>query len=321
MRQIETIDFSDAARFYQPGDVPALLKGWCNHWAATRKWTLDFFQQAHGDQVVAVSNYRRATYGQPGVKRKVKLRDYISLAQGHVSPDLELGPDDYLAGWHFINDVPDLLQDIEIPPCFQNNILDDVNGAVVHYDSTSLFIGHGSTNSPLHTDSFGVSVWLATIVGRKTVKIVPPEDYQNIKNGMDAFSDEFSDRMQQLGIPVYTVELHAGDILYIPPGHWHQVVNHGVTVAISTNFVGFRHFLPFEQQLRARVVSPLLKLVRFKKEVLKRAAPSAFSAQSMRHFGYIEKEEAYLDHLQSSINADRELLKALREDENATAGD
>lgn len=306
-----SISANSESDFDSACDSPTLLKGWARNWPAFQKWNLDYLKENFGQEEVRVSNYKKDPHQSSLTKPSVKLGDYVTFLQTGTSADANIDDNVYLAGWHFMKACRQVMDDITIPKCFENNLLDKINERVVSFDPISFFLGHEKVESPLHTDSFAVSVWLANLYGTKVVRLVPPRDYQNIKNGMDAFSDEFCQKMAALDIPVHEVTLEAGDILFIPPGYWHQVKNLGITIAISCNYVNQYHFLPFEQQLRAKIMAPYMKLLQLKNEVVANKEAHDFSKESFATFNMKITEQKFLDFMNHAYGSDQQRIKEI----------
>ena len=291
-------------------DKPVLLQGLANSWSAKDKWTPRYFRENFGDRLVTLSHYRSQPLQRGKDKFKAHLGDYLDVLEGHAPTTELINEDSYVAGWHFLKNAPELLADITIPAPFRENLLDRIDREIINYDSMSLFIGHSRAETPLHTDSFAVCVWLANLVGRKTIRVVPPIDYENIKNAMDAFDPKVVEHWHQLGIPVYEAVIEAGDIFVIPPGYWHQVRNEGFTVAVSTNFLSPYHFLVFEQQMKAKILGPYLKLLKLKHDLL--AEPLDQSADCLKHFDFTNTESRFLEHMSVQIEKEKDVLARAR---------
>jgi hypothetical protein len=297
--------------FYSPRlDKPVLLKGLANSWAAKDKWTPEYFRENFADKQVALSHYHSQPHQRSKDKFKAKLGDYLNVLEGRAPTSERINEDSYVAGWHFLKNAPELLADITIPVLFRDNLLDRIDREIINYDSMSLFIGHSRAETPLHTDSFAVCVWLANIVGRKTIRVVPPIDYENIKNAMDAFDPKVVERWHQLGIPVFEALIEAGDVFVIPPGYWHQVRNEGFTVAVSTNFLSPYHFLVFEQQMKAKILAPYLKLLKLKHDLL--GEDLDHSADCLKHFDFANTESRFLEHMSAQIEKEKAVLARAR---------
>lgn len=128
------------------------------------------------------------------------------------------------------------------------------------------------------------------------------------------FSQSNVERVVASGLPVFDTTLKAGDILFIPPGYWHQVKNLGFTIAVSVNFVGPYHFVPFEQQLRSKVIAPYLKLLAFKKNFITQNSEAELSVQSLKNFKVVENETRFLDFLERQLQNERVFLEKLKKD-------
>ncbi len=102
---------------------------------------------------------------------------------------------------------------------------------------TTLYAGPPHTSTPMHQDAFQTCTWLAELRGEKTWRICAPTTLdRRTGRSFDAFSPEPSD------IPVFEAILNPGDVIYMPPGWWHQVRNETTsTLAISGNFCTVEH--------------------------------------------------------------------------------
>jgi hypothetical protein len=95
--------------------------------------------------------------------------------------------------------------------------------------------------TPLHTDVFGSFSWSANICGTKKWLIIPPGNEDRIKklNNNEMPHDFYS-------IPHYLNELklmkgfeviqNSGEIIFIPSGYIHQVINTEDTISINHNW-------------------------------------------------------------------------------------
>ncbi len=99
-------------------------------------------------------------------------------------------------------------------------------------DSPRVNIWAGSVNSftLLHHDLESVILWQCD--GLKNVKICSPEATLYLKNQFGVYSNESLVNSHK-NITVYEIVLSAGDIMHIPPGWWHQVVNIELSLSIT----------------------------------------------------------------------------------------
>ena len=310
----------DKGAFTAKYEDPALLKGACSDWKATKQWNLATLPSLVGQATAPISYYKSNPHQPSNEKQRVKVADYLHYLSG-AERNTNLTQGAYLAGWHFLHNAPQLKNDLNIPPYFQNNLLDKINGQIINYDHSSLFIGHQEVESPLHTDSFFVSVWLACIEGSKHLRIIKPINYHAIKNGMNVFDQDIVDKLDDQGIDIYDVKISKGDIIYIPPGHWHQVRNMGFNIALSVNHLDPQNFLVFEQQLKAKILRPYLKLLEMKREIIEQAKQkkeeddlwnNILNAESLRHSNFKENENKFINYIESQLAKDKNILQEIQ---------
>ena len=92
----------------------------------------------------------------------------------------------------------------------------------------SLYAGPGGTSTEYHQDIFSTHTWLALLRGEKTWHLCAP--------------DIDPSRPHELAkADIFVAQLAAGDIIYLPPDWWHEVINQTATLAISGNFCSFSH--------------------------------------------------------------------------------
>jgi len=237
---------------------PVLIKEGCKSWAASKKWNMDFFIE-HGQAVdVRVSSYKNRGDESAFVKKIMNLAQVMEGYKKYEKGEYPEFNDIYIAGWHYMHDLPNLFEDLEIPELFQDNIIEDISKHVFEYDWSSIFIGHKDTETPCHTDSFYVGVWIALIKGVKKIRYVSTKENQNMANGMDLFDPAVVKSLEEKGVEVIDALVEEGDIVFHPSGWWHQVKNLEFNIAVSNNYVNKINYLAFEQQLIAKTVLPML---------------------------------------------------------------
>lgn len=304
----EILDFEKADGSFIERELPVVLRGGAKSWPAYEKWSPAFFTEKYGDVEVPMSNYRKDPYQSAKEKPRIKISEYLTLAQriaaGHSDPNEDL----YSAGWFFCRGYCELLKDLNLPSYFKTNWAEPVQKAI-GFENRSILFGHPKVESPLHTDSFFVSTYFAMIRGQKRMRLVHPKYSQYVHNGYNVFDDDKLARLADLGVPVYDCTISEGDIVWIPPGWWHHVQNDTFTISITTNFVSSYHFLPFEQQVRAVIIKPLLKLAAVKKECL--AQTPGYSMDNLESANYLQLERIYLDHFQGALDEGRGLVEGI----------
>ncbi len=296
-------------------ELPVILKGACRNWPAFDKWTPDFFKRIYGKIEVPMSNYKMDPYQLQTQKAAMPIEDYLDgalrISAGRTGENENL----YSAGWFFCNGHCELLKDVAVPSYFAENWADRVQ-KVIHFDTRSILFGHPKVESPLHTDSFFVSTYFAMLKGQKRMRLVGPEHSAHVKNGFNVYDDERVRELGAKGVPVYDAVVEEGDIAWFPPGWWHHVKNDSFTISMTTSFVSSHHFLPFEQQVRATLIKPLLRLAQVKDEVLERA----FDGENLDHSTkvlddahYLRNETQYVGFTKSELEKTDRLLERLQD--------
>lgn len=92
----------------------------------------------------------------------------------------------------------------------------------------SLYAGPAGTSTEFHQDIFSTHTWLALLRGEKIWHLCAPD--------ADVSQPEV---LTDSG--TFEAVMTAGDLIYLPPDWWHQVLNRTPTLAISGNFCSFAH--------------------------------------------------------------------------------
>lgn len=118
-----------------------------------------------------------------------------------------------------------------------------------------LLIGPKYSGTAVHVDPLGTSAWNRLLFGEKLWLFFPPETPADMLKGNQNGSccEEASDwliniypRMQsnswpQEYKPLVTLQ-YPGDVIFVPAGWWHVVLNLRTSVAVTQNFVSKDNF-------------------------------------------------------------------------------
>jgi len=289
-------------------NVPVIVKGIAKSWPAYQKWTADYFMSDYGDVRVPLSNYGKNPFQPTNQKPTISIKDYLEsalkISRGISDSNEQL----YSSSWYFCRGYCELLKDVNIPDCFKENWAEKVQ-KVFAFDYRAILFGHPKVGSPLHTDSFFVSTWIAMIRGQKRIRLVDPTYTEHVHNGFDVFNDTNVATLTQKDVPIYDGIVEEGDLVWFPPGWWHYVKNDTFTISITTNHVAAENFLAFEQQFRTVILKPLLKLDAVKSDFMKNPAAPIHKVLSDSHF--IQNEKQYLNYIQSKFIHTEQILADL----------
>jgi hypothetical protein len=103
-------------------------------------------------------------------------------------------------------------------------------------------VGFNKTGVKPHTDPAGTCAWNACIVGRKRWIFFPPEtEKEKLLIDLDGDASSWFQNSYPLlpkdGLPGQIELIHMpGEVVYVPPGWWHCVVNLEFTIAVTHSF-------------------------------------------------------------------------------------
>lgn len=143
--------------------------------------------------------------------------------------------------------------DYRIPACFGEDLFSVLNAA--RPDSRWLIIGPARSGSTFHKDPNATSAWNAVIRGAKYWIMFPATPGSPPPPGVYVSADQ-SEVTSPLSIPEWLLGFHAearrtpgcregicgaGEVLHVPSGWWHLVVNIDASIALTQNFVPRAH--------------------------------------------------------------------------------
>ncbi len=231
--------FKDFLHRYYYSNLPGVFTGGIDHWPA-REWTpRALVEKVGADTVVQVqydrdkdTNYESNSHK---LRRDIRFGAFIDMVESTESNNFYLTANN--AG--FLNsNLKVLLEDM-------GNVGDNYLHPEQLGQATHLWIGPKGTVTPLHHDL--TNNLFIQVHGKKRFTLIPSYQVPYMYNYLHVFSevdllnadtDRFPDFKKLTPI---TLEVDAGDILFIPIGWWHHVV--GLTPNISLSFTNFN--LPF----------------------------------------------------------------------------
>ncbi|MCJ1306533.1 hypothetical protein MMC25_000176 [Agyrium rufum] len=155
-----------------------------------------------------------------------------------------------------------------IPECFGEDIFSILGST--RPDHRWLIVGPARSGSTFHKDPNATSAWNAVLSGSKYWIMFPPSSTADAPPGVFVSEDEAEVTTPQC-IAEWLMNFHeearmlpgclegiceAGEVLHVPSGWWHLVVNLSPTIAITQNFVPraqLRHALHFLENKPSQV--------------------------------------------------------------------
>ena len=245
-------------RFGAP-NKPVVITDCVTEWGAFGSWSLASFAERFGSTAFHANGYTftmddYVTYAR-GVEDAMAPRGERGCVVGHDRPL-------YLFDSKFTEAAPALASEFEVPMYFRDDLF-SVLGEEMRPNYRWLIVGPARSGSIWHTDPNATSAWNAVISGAKKWILYPPEV---VPPGVHPSPDgalvggplsplewllDFYDEATGPGVPDARRPLEcvcrAGELIYVPTGWWHAVINLEPSIAITQNFVD-RHNLPAVMQ-------------------------------------------------------------------------
>jgi hypothetical protein len=157
---------------------------------------------------------------------------------------------------------PKLLDDVVVPRYFSADIMQRIPSSThrswAGYRDywPSIFIGGEETGSALHADWCNTQAWMGLVAGRKRWRIVHPRDRHLLHEDSlrtnvfptDLFAPGKKNYPTVEFASVYEAILEPGEVIFVPSGAPHQVINIGQTVAVAMNYVDIAGLDKFMEQ-------------------------------------------------------------------------
>jgi hypothetical protein len=225
-------------RYYAPGR-PVILQGEMDDWPALTRWTPDYLKAKVGPALVEYQGGRAANADfemeKASHRREAPFDSFIdSITAGGG------GNDAYLTAYNGERNLKALA-----PLWADMGFLDRFLTRDVAMPNGMPWIGPAGTVTSLHHDL--TNNFIAQLVGRKQLKVLPATEVGRLYNHRHVFS-----RIADLDAPdldlalypllvgarVYDIVLEPGEILFMPLAWWHQVK--ALDFSVTFTFTNFR---------------------------------------------------------------------------------
>jgi hypothetical protein len=219
---------------YYSTNRPVIITGMMDDWPAMTRWNLDFFDENFGDREVEVQMGRDASPNYEiesgNFARRILFREFVELVRtSGKTNDFYLTANNDSFNRKALNE---LWNDIVYVPEYLR-----------HEPSAGFFwMGPAGTITPFHHDL--TNNFMAQVIGKKRLKIVPSWDMPLMRNHRHCFSLVDGRQLPALPRPpfeqpqVLECTIDRGEILFLPIGCMHFVEGLEISVTMSfTNFV------------------------------------------------------------------------------------
>uniref|UniRef100_A0A7E4UYR7 JmjC domain-containing protein n=1 Tax=Panagrellus redivivus TaxID=6233 RepID=A0A7E4UYR7_PANRE len=231
-------EFDNAVR---AKNIPCLMLGIIDDWPARQEWTIERLTKRFPDQKFKVGDKD----GGGSIRMKLK---YFTRYMYKNMDDSPMNVFD--AGFGNRSKVRRLLCDVKPLPYFIPDFY-KVSERKKIPPHRWFIIGPRRSGTNIHVDPLGSSAWNALLEGVKLWCLFPPNTPRHIlkpklgiTNNPDAaitwFTQVYPLLRKRPYCDIYTPTVclqRAGEVMYVPSGWWHVVLNTEDTVAITENFI------------------------------------------------------------------------------------
>jgi histone arginine demethylase JMJD6 len=223
---------------------PLKIRNELNDWPAMQSWTLEKLLQKCGESSFRMDDLH------PGRMRLCQFYKYMR----HNSDDSPL----YIFDSQFARGKNAKRKSLvhDYSPIF-SGIENDLFSIVPDRGRPPwrwFLLGGQRSGTDIHTDPLGTSAWNAVVQGTKLWLFFPPDSDPNTvspehrrgkRSAIEWFLDVWPSIDQQkfydpgVCTPTYTIQ-ERGEVVFVPRGWWHVVINLTTTVAVTHNFAMIR---------------------------------------------------------------------------------
>lgn len=236
-------------KYLKPG-IPVIFDGAAKNWDCCKKWSLDYFEELHGDDRIVIANTKKMQ------------NSYRELTLREVIQQIKKGTNEYYRFYPLLERHPEHIRD------FDYKWLRERKNNFSLFEAFQVFIGAKNTDTPLHNanqgnlfvQAYGEKHWM--MYPNYYVPVIDPEPIRNVyrnahykteKGPFDPFTLNYEPHYKLFRyIDCFEAYLRPGDVLWNPPFYWHAVKNPTDSIG-----VGYRWLAP----LHAFSVSPLYALL------------------------------------------------------------
>jgi len=225
----ETVPADELMERYFKGNRPCVITRYTEAWPA-RAWTPEGLVEKLEDPEISVVVGRDAhpnDYDQktPELSRTMRLSEYVRLVR-------ERSP---------TNDLYSVANNRNMDRGAFDRLLEDVTIDDAVFDralvrgGTSFWLGPAGTRTPLHHDT--TNILFSQLYGRKRFVLVSPLESALLEHARGFYS-ALGGADEPFPAPRHEIVLAAGESLFLPVGHWHEV--EALDVSISFSLLAFR---------------------------------------------------------------------------------
>eukprot|EP00039_Didymoeca_costata_P008160 m.108685 g.108685 ORF g.108685 m.108685 type:complete len:486 (+) comp13974_c0_seq1:164-1621(+) len=202
---------------YEVPGIPVVISDIVRNWPAFKKWNVDYLAEVSGDRTFEAGPV------------SMTMKQYWEYAR-KTTEENPL----YLFDKRFAVNMPQLAEDYPQPPYFEDLL--SVMGSK-RPDHRWMIVGAPRSGSSFHVDPNGTSAWNAVMTGAKKWVMFPPncpppgvipsDDGSEVTHpvSLAEWFVNYYPRLQELDLAPIEFVARAGDLVFVPSGWWHCVLN------------------------------------------------------------------------------------------------
>jgi hypothetical protein len=200
--------------------IPFLIRGGCSDWPALHQFTFASLTKMAGSASVRVARTS-------GEVQHLTLGDFIAYCRTADEPDPY-----YLRDWHYEDHHPEFREWMAPPALFDNWLL--MLPAERRPRWSWVYAGPKNSRSSLHVDVQMSSAWNAVFSGCKEWLAFRPDHPLSVKCATARHVERLPEYDPR---DAWTIRQYPGDLIYVPSGWAHSVLNIEAGVAFTENFI------------------------------------------------------------------------------------
>ena len=255
VKNSENMSYNEFFHQHMVKNLPCLIKNLMKNWKAMTDFVInnepniDFFATLDTTKEVPVANCS-AKYFNSQEKCSMTLQEYLDY---WMSDRTELL---YLKDWHFTKDHPGGQDFYQVPDYFKSDWLNEY-WQDKNDDYKFVYLGPKGSWTPFHTDVFGSYSWSANVSGyKKWIFFQPDTQPQNVYDISKVIpkSEDSDMKLKSHGdLEYFEVVQGPGEVIFVPSGWYHQVLNMTDTLSINHNWFNATNIQYIWNQLRCEL--------------------------------------------------------------------